>query len=171
MDLHYLTIAEASALIKAGKLSPVELTQAYLDRIAAYDGQLNAYLLPLGESALATARKAEAEIAAGGWKGPLHGIPIGLKDIYNTAGVRTTGHSALFKDHVPDDLAWLVRYHSVLPAHWGLMDAQDRDRAERLLRPFSRYDHGTKSPFFLPRKRIDHYRPVIEKWLPETMVW
>ena len=75
------------------------------------------------------------------------------------------------KDHVPDDLAWLVRYHSVLPAHWGLMDAQDRDRAERLLRPFSRYDHGTKSPFFLPRKRIDHYRPVIEKWLPETMVW
>jgi aspartyl-tRNA(Asn)/glutamyl-tRNA(Gln) amidotransferase subunit A len=54
----------------------------------------------LEETALSTAKQAEQDIAAGRWKGPLHGIPIGLKDIYNTAGVRTTGHSALFKDHV-----------------------------------------------------------------------
>ena len=109
MDLHYLTIAEASALIRAKKLSPVELTQAYLDRMAALDDQLNAYLLPLAEQALATARAAEAEIAAGGWKGPLHGIPIGLKDIYNTAGIRTTGHSALFRNHVPAEDAVTVQ--------------------------------------------------------------
>ena len=109
MDLHYLTIAEASALIRARKLSPAELTQAYLDRMAALDGQLNAYLLPLAEQALATARAAEAEIAAGGWKGPLHGIPIGLKDIYNTAGIRTTGHSALFRNHVPAEDAVTVQ--------------------------------------------------------------
>jgi predicted HD phosphohydrolase len=76
------------------------------------------------------------------------------------------------KDHLPEGVAWLVRYHSVLPAHWAhLMDERDRDFAQRYLRPFSRYDHGTKSPFFLPRKRIDFYRPVIEKWLPATMVW
>lgn len=108
-DIHFMTIAEASALIKAGKLSPVELTKAYLDRVSAYDGQLNAYLLPLGEQAMATAKQAEADIAAGAWKGPLHGIPIGLKDIYNTAGIATTGHSALFKDHVPEDDAVTVK--------------------------------------------------------------
>jgi aspartyl-tRNA(Asn)/glutamyl-tRNA(Gln) amidotransferase subunit A len=108
MDLHFLTIAEASRLIRAGRLSPVELTQAFLSRVRAFDGQLNAYLLPLEEQALADARRAEAEIAGGNWKGPLHGIPIGLKDIYNTAGIRTTGHSALFRDHVPSEDAFTV---------------------------------------------------------------
>jgi aspartyl-tRNA(Asn)/glutamyl-tRNA(Gln) amidotransferase subunit A len=108
MDLHYLTIAQASSLLRTAKLSPVELTRAFFDRIHALDGQLNAYLLPLEETALADAKRAEAEIAAGGWKGPLHGIPIGLKDIYNTEGVRTTGHSALFRDHVPAEDAFTV---------------------------------------------------------------
>jgi len=108
MDLHFLTIAEASRLIRAGKLSPVELTQTFLSRVQAYDGQLHAYLLPLQEQALADARRAEAEISGGNWKGPLHGIPIGLKDIYNTAGIRTTGHSALFSDHVPAEDAFTV---------------------------------------------------------------
>ncbi|MDR3537634.1 MAG: amidase [Acetobacteraceae bacterium] len=108
MDLHYLTIAQAAALIRTGKLSPVELTRAFLDRIRALDAQLNAYLLPLEDTALADAKRAEAEIAAGNYKGPLHGIPIGLKDIYNTAGVRTTGHSAVFKDHVPTEDAFTV---------------------------------------------------------------
>jgi aspartyl-tRNA(Asn)/glutamyl-tRNA(Gln) amidotransferase subunit A len=108
-NLCFLTIAEASRRIREGSLSPVELTEAYLDRIAALNGQLNAYLLVLGEQALADAHRAEAEIAAGGWKGPLHGIPIALKDIYNTAGIATTGHSALFRDHVPDEDATTVR--------------------------------------------------------------
>ncbi|MDJ0390475.1 amidase [Roseomonas sp. E05] len=108
-ELCFLTIAEASRRIRAGDLSPVELAEAYLDRIAALDGQLNAYVLVLREAALAEARKAEAEIAAGDWKGPLHGIPIALKDIYNTAGIATTGHSALFRDHVPAEDATTVR--------------------------------------------------------------
>jgi aspartyl-tRNA(Asn)/glutamyl-tRNA(Gln) amidotransferase subunit A len=108
-ELCFLTIAEASRRIRAGSLSPVELTEAYLARIAALNGQLNAYILVLGEQARAEARRAEAEIAGGGWKGPLHGIPIGLKDIYNTAGIATTGHSALFRDHVPDEDATTVR--------------------------------------------------------------
>jgi aspartyl-tRNA(Asn)/glutamyl-tRNA(Gln) amidotransferase subunit A len=107
-DLHFLTIAEASALIRSRKLSPVELTQAFIDRMEAFDNQLNAYLLPLPDQAKAAARQAEAEISAGNWKGPLHGIPIGLKDIYNTAGIATTGHSALFRDHVPAEDAVTV---------------------------------------------------------------
>ena len=107
-DLHYLTIAQASAQIRARILSPVELTQALLARVKKLDGMLNSYLLVLEEQAMADARKAEAEIAAGHYRGPLHGIPIGLKDIYNTAGIRTTGHSALFKDHIPLQDAFTV---------------------------------------------------------------
>jgi len=108
-DLHFLTIAEAAGRIRAGTLSPVALTEAYLDRIAALDGTLHAYIRVLAPEALAEARQAEAEIAAGGWKGPLHGIPLGIKDIYNTAGIATTGHSALFRDHVPAEDATTVR--------------------------------------------------------------
>jgi aspartyl-tRNA(Asn)/glutamyl-tRNA(Gln) amidotransferase subunit A len=107
-DLYFLTIAEASALIRDRKLSPVELTTAIVDRVKKLDGSLNSYLRLLEHEVLAEARTAEAEIAAGGWKGPLHGIPIGLKDIYNTAGIATTGHSALFKDHVPTEDATTV---------------------------------------------------------------
>ncbi len=107
-DLHFLTIAQASAQIRARTLSPVELTQAFLARVKQLDGSLNSHLLVLEEQALADAKQAEAEIGSGRWRGPLHGIPIGLKDIYNTAGIRTTGHSALFKDHVPTEDAFTV---------------------------------------------------------------
>jgi aspartyl-tRNA(Asn)/glutamyl-tRNA(Gln) amidotransferase subunit A len=107
-DLHFLTIAQASALIRARKLSPVELTRAFLERVKILDANLNSHLLLLEEQAMEAAQTAEAEIAAGNWRGPLHGIPIGLKDIYNTAGIRTTGHSALFQDHVPTEDAFTV---------------------------------------------------------------
>jgi aspartyl-tRNA(Asn)/glutamyl-tRNA(Gln) amidotransferase subunit A len=107
-DLHYLTIAQASARIKARTLSPVELTEVYFARVKQHDPRLNSHLLLLEEQALADAKRAESDIAGGNWKGPLHGIPIGLKDIYNTAGIRTSGHSALFKDHVPTADAFTV---------------------------------------------------------------
>jgi Asp-tRNA(Asn)/Glu-tRNA(Gln) amidotransferase A subunit family amidase len=107
-DLHFLTIAQASALIRARKLSPVELTRVFLERVRLLDANLNSHLLLLEEQATEDAKAAETEIAAGRWKGPLHGIPIGLKDIYNTAGIRTTGHSALFRDHVPTEDAFTV---------------------------------------------------------------
>lgn len=109
MDAALLTIAEASALIKARKLSPVELATACFRRIAALDGQLASHILVLEEAAMQAAHAAEADIAAGHWRGPLHGIPIGLKDIYNTAGIATTGHSALFQNHVPTEDATTVR--------------------------------------------------------------
>jgi aspartyl-tRNA(Asn)/glutamyl-tRNA(Gln) amidotransferase subunit A len=91
--LHELGIAGAARLIEAGALSPVDLTRALLDRIEALDGQLNAFLLITAESALAQARAAEAAIMAGARRGPLHGIPFALKDIFATAGIRTTGQS------------------------------------------------------------------------------
>jgi aspartyl-tRNA(Asn)/glutamyl-tRNA(Gln) amidotransferase subunit A len=99
MDPTQLTIAEASRQIAAGNLSPVALTEAYLDRIAALNAQLHSFLLVLREEALAAARAAASQPA----RGPLHGIPIGLKDIYKTRGVRTTAGSRRYLDHVPDE--------------------------------------------------------------------
>ena len=100
-ELHYLSVTEASRLIQQRRLSPVELTRAFLDRIETFDPQLNAYLLVTAERALEQAREAEAEIAAGRYRGPMHGIPFALKDIYCTAGIRTTGHSRTRMDYVP----------------------------------------------------------------------
>ena len=83
----YLTIAEAARLIEKRELSPVELVDSRLDRIARLDGRLHSFIRVLADAARAAARAAETEIAAGKYRGPLHGIPIGLKDIYETAGV------------------------------------------------------------------------------------
>jgi len=101
-DLHFLSLTEAAALIESRRLSPVDLTRAYLDRIEAVDPQLNAYLLVTADHALAQARASEAEIAAGNYRGPMHGIPVALKDIYCTAGIRTTCHSRTRADYVPN---------------------------------------------------------------------
>jgi aspartyl-tRNA(Asn)/glutamyl-tRNA(Gln) amidotransferase subunit A len=101
-DLHFLTIVEAARLIEHRQVSPVALTRAFLDRIAAIDPQLNAYLLVTADRALDQARIAEAEIMAGNYRGPMHGIPFALKDIYCTAGIRTTSHSRTRANYIPD---------------------------------------------------------------------
>src|SRR5262249_48359254 len=87
----------------------VELTQACLARIERLNSRLNAFITVTGETALAQAREAEKEIQSGHWRGPLHGIPIALKDLFDTAGVRTTAASALFKDRIPAQDAEIVR--------------------------------------------------------------
>src|ERR1041385_1351699 len=84
--LYYLSIHEAQQLIKGRKLSPVDLTQAVLDRIARVDGKLHAYINLMSEGALNEARAAEAEIANGKWRGPLHGIPVAIKDQLDVEG-------------------------------------------------------------------------------------
>lgn len=99
-DLAYLSIAEASALIRGKKLSPVEWTQALIARVERYDGRLNAFLRFTPDIALKDAQRAEAEIIAGNWRGPLHGVPYGLKDIIDYAGLPTTAHSAILKDNI-----------------------------------------------------------------------
>jgi len=108
-DLEFITIAEAARLLKSGKLSPVELTEAKLRRIGALDGRLDSFTKLTADAARIEAKQAEAEIGRGDWRGPLHGVPIGLKDIYNTAGVATTAQSAVLADHVPTEDATTVR--------------------------------------------------------------
>src|ERR1700719_645867 len=111
-DLHFVTITEAASLIERRQLSPVALTRAFLDRIAVIDPQLNAYLLVTADEALDQARIAEAEIMAGNYRGPMHGIPFALKDIYCTAGIRTTSHSRTRADYVPDfDATTVAKLH------------------------------------------------------------
>ena len=95
------TIAEAARLIAKKELSPVELTRACLDRIHALDDQLHAFIQLTEERAIAEARAAEAAITAKGPISPLHGIPIGLKDIVDTKGIRTTCQSRILADNVP----------------------------------------------------------------------
>jgi len=101
MAADFLTIAEAARLIETKELSPVELTESRLQRIDKLDGALHSFIRVTADQARVTAKACEAEIAAGRYRGPLHGIPLGLKDIYETAGIPTTGHSKVMQDHVP----------------------------------------------------------------------
>ncbi|HEY4041378.1 MAG TPA: amidase [Rhodopila sp.] len=101
MTAGFLTVAEAGKLIAARKLSPVELTRICLDRVNKLDPALHSFLLVTEDRALADAKAAEDRMMAGRLRGPLDGIPIGHKDIYNTAGIRTTAHSRLLQHNVP----------------------------------------------------------------------
>src|SRR2546425_5256648 len=104
-----ISISEAAELLRQKKISPVELATACLDRIERLNPLLNAFITVTHEGAMAPARVAEDEIQRGNWLGPLHGIPIGLKDLIDTAGVRTTCGSALFADRVPTEDAFVVQ--------------------------------------------------------------
>jgi aspartyl-tRNA(Asn)/glutamyl-tRNA(Gln) amidotransferase subunit A len=108
-NLSRLTLSEASQRVHSKKISPVELTKACLGRIEQLNPKLNAFITVTADSALAEARAAEEEIHRGHWKGPLHGIPFALKDLLDTAAVRTTAGSGLFKDRVPTEDAEVVR--------------------------------------------------------------
>jgi len=107
--LHDLTIADASDRIRARRLSPVELVDALISRVEQYDAQTRAFITPTFDLARQQARAAEAEIAGGRYRGRLHGIPFGLKDIYDTRGILTSGHSRAFIDRIPREDATTVR--------------------------------------------------------------
>ncbi|HEV8493247.1 MAG TPA: amidase, partial [Candidatus Angelobacter sp.] len=108
-ELPQLTLVEAGQQVRAKKLSPVELTQSCLKQIERLNPKLNAFITVTAESALAQAREAEAEIQKGHWRGLLHGVPLALKDLFDTAGVKTTAASGLFKDRVPTQDGEIVR--------------------------------------------------------------
>jgi len=107
-ELCRMTISELAPKIKARKISPVELTQAVLDRIEKLDPALNAYITVDAGGAMRAARRARRQIAAGKYLGPLHGIPISLKDLYDTKGLPTTAGSKIMRDRVPDEDATSV---------------------------------------------------------------
>ena len=98
---HYRSIAELSQLLQARKVSPVEIIDACLARIDTLGQRLNTFATVLADEARESAREAEAEIKAGHWRGPLHGLPVGIKDFYDLANIRTTAAFEGFKNRVP----------------------------------------------------------------------
>jgi aspartyl-tRNA(Asn)/glutamyl-tRNA(Gln) amidotransferase subunit A len=109
MTTVFTTISELAQALRRRQISPVEITQECLERVERLNPALNAFITVMAESALAQARGAEAEILRGEWRGPLHGVSVALKDLIDTAGVRTTAASALYKDRLPDQDAEVVR--------------------------------------------------------------
>ena len=107
-DLENLTISEVAPKIRSGEVSPVALTKLYIERIERLNPLLSAYLTPTPESALEEAAEAEKEIRSGGYRGPLHGIPVSIKDNYATRGVRTTAGAKALSDWKPDFDATVV---------------------------------------------------------------
>lgn len=103
-----LSIAQAADLVRRKKLSPVEITEACLQRIGSLDARIRAFITVTREDALATAQQAASAIARGNYKGPLHGMPLALKDLFDTAGVRTTAGSTIMADRVPAEDAEAV---------------------------------------------------------------
>ncbi len=106
--LHYASLRELARTIESKQISPVELTQMMLDRVFAVDGRLKSYATVMADRARAAARRAEQEVAAGKYRGPLHGVPIAVKDLCYTEGVRTMGGLAVLADFVPDHDATVV---------------------------------------------------------------
>src|SRR6266446_2470296 len=100
-EIHDLSIAELSGLIASRKLSPVELVDALIRRVEGYDAQTHAFITRTFDLARRQAQEAEVEIAAGNYRGALHGVPFALKDIYDTRGILTSGHSRVFIDRIP----------------------------------------------------------------------
>ena len=163
-DLTKLSISEAAALVRKKKVSPVELTRACLARIEQLNSMLNAFITVTAESALVQAREAEAEVQRGKWRGPLHGIPIGLKDLFDTAGVRTTAGSALFKDRVPTQDAEVVRRLKAAGAFsWQAQHARvrlrRRPRSSVTLARCTTPGNWTTSPAVLPAGQLPRWQP------------
>jgi aspartyl-tRNA(Asn)/glutamyl-tRNA(Gln) amidotransferase subunit A len=108
-DLTFASAGELARLIAGKQVSPVEVVKAHLERITSLDGSLRCFITLTAEAAMAAAREAESAVTAGRPLGPLHGVPLGLKDLYDTAGVRTTGGSKILADRVPAADATVVR--------------------------------------------------------------
>lgn len=107
-ELCFQSISELAAVIKTRQVSPVEITTGFLERIQQVDGRLNSYITMVADQALQQASEAERQIAQGGYRGPLHGIPLAHKDIVATRGIRTTCGSKVLKDYVPDTDATVI---------------------------------------------------------------
>ena len=101
-ELWEFDVTALAGKLRRKEISPVELTEAYLDRIGRIDAKLRCYITVTADQARAAAKRAEQEILSGNWRGPFHGVPIALKDLCSTKGIRTTGGSKILAEHVPD---------------------------------------------------------------------
>jgi len=139
LDLSRLTVARAARALRARELSPLELTESYLRRIELLNPKINAYITVSAERARADARRATEDFAAGRIRGPLHGIPIALKDLFETEGIRTTGGAKIHADYVPvRDCTVAKRLEHRQPGGWTAeltaLSQRSVVRAERLRR-------------------------------------
>jgi aspartyl-tRNA(Asn)/glutamyl-tRNA(Gln) amidotransferase subunit A len=144
-DVTDLSIAEASQRVRSRDVSPRDLVDAYLNRIERFDPQLNAFITVMDDEARDRARALERELANGNWRGPLHGIPIALKDNIDTAGVLTSAGSAVFADRIPDEDAEVVtRLEAAGAIVLGKLNMHE-------------FAFGTSSA-------VTHYEPVHNPW-------
>ena len=108
-EILFQSVTELAVQIRNRRISPVELTESYLERIHRHSPRLNAFETVTDDLALQQARAAQADITAGRWRGPLHGVPWGAKDLLDTAGIRTSWGTAVLRDRVPTSDATVVR--------------------------------------------------------------
>ena len=125
LEICYASAGELAPLIKNKDISPVEIIDAHLARIEATEPVLNSFITLLADESRAAARQAEQEIQGGNYRGPLHGIPVALKDLYNTAGVRTTSGSRLFDNFIPaEDCTVAARFRDAGAILLGKLNMQ-----------------------------------------------
>ena len=108
-DLCYLTAGQLSRLIQQKEVSPIEIIEAHLSRISALEPKLNSFITLQSDHAIEAARKAEEEIQTGKYRGPLHGIPVALKDLFSVKGVRSSSGSKIFDNYIPDHDCTIVK--------------------------------------------------------------
>ena len=138
-NLCYLSATELGERIAAGEISSVEATEAYLDRIAQLDGNYASYITVTAERAREDARRADAEIAAGNRRGPLHGVPVAVKDQFDTAGILTTNGSSILGENVPDtDATIMTRLKEAGAVLLGKLNMSEYASGDAFRHPYGR---------------------------------
>ena len=138
-EIPFLSATELADLIRTGQVSPVDATEAYLSRIEQIDPSLMSYITVTAEQARADARRAEAEIAAGNYRGPLHGVPVAVKDQFCTEGVLTTGGSSILGEYVPDyDATVMARLKEAGAVQLGKLNMSEFAMGDSFHHPYGR---------------------------------
>ncbi len=150
-DYYYSSVSELSKLIREQTIPPVEIVESCLGRIAELNPKLNAFITVLADQALEQAKRAESEIKAGNWRGPLHGIPVGIKDFYDTAGIRTTAGFEHFKDRIPaQDAVGVLKFRKAGAIIIGKMNMHQLGMGTTGLDSYFGPVHNPWNPEYIP---------------------